>query len=332
MSDNYFISRSNDVNSLNTHKKSPIVWIGFFILLISIFFGGLFLYATSSTEIQKEKNIIIPQGATFSRASDILRSENIIRSSFAAQIFGRISQTPIQAGVYQFVEGKYPLSEVLRRLTDGDYGDVFIKITIPEGSTNKQIANILGKKIPDFNNQEFEELTKDHEGYLFPETYLFLPGVSTGGVIEVMLNTFQEKTKKIQQDLGTKSLEDIIIMASLIEKEATRDKEEQKIVSGILWKRISIAMPLQVDAPFLYTRGKTSAQLSLSDLRADGPYNTYTRKGLTPTPIGNPGLSSIEAALSPKESSYLFYLHDNNGGIHYGVTHDDHVKNKQKYL
>jgi UPF0755 protein len=120
-------------------------------------------------------------------------------------------------------------------------------------------------------------------------------------------------------------------MASLLEKEA-RNATEAKTVAGILWKRISLGKPLQVDAPFLYVLGKTSAQLTTRDLTKDGPYNTYTRKGLPVGPIGNPGIAMIQAALNPIASQYLYYLHDRNGVIHYAKTYEGHLQNKKKYL
>jgi UPF0755 protein len=106
----------------------------------------------------------------------------------------------------------------------------------------------------------------------------------------------------------------IIIMASLLEKEA-KNEQEAKIISGILWTRIRAGLPLQVDAPFLYILGKTSEQLKMSDLQKDGPYNTYTRKGLPAGPIGNPGVAMIKAAIYPQASPYLYYLHGKDGVI-----------------
>ena len=117
-------------------------------------------------------------------------------------------------------------------------------------------------------------------------------------------------------------------MASIIEKEATGDLNEQKKVSGILWKRLDEGKLLQVDAPFQYIHGEVNA----ADLRKDGPYNTYTRLGLTPTPIGNPGLSAIDAAINPVTSPHYFYLHGKDGQIHYGNTYNDHVNNINRYL
>jgi len=120
-------------------------------------------------------------------------------------------------------------------------------------------------------------------------------------------------------------------MASIIEKESLNGDERQ-IVSGILWKRISLGMPLQVDATFLYINGKASAELTKDDLNIDSPYNTYRNKGLPPGPINNPGLDAIVAALYPKDSPYLYYLHDKKGKVHYAKTFNEHVANKRKYL
>lgn len=148
-----------------------------------------------------------------------------------------------------------------------------------------------------------------------------------------MRTVFAEKMIELEDkiSMSTKSREDIIIMASIIEEEANNDAD-RKIISGILWKRIESGMPLQVDAPFYYTANKTSAQISTADLRADSPYNTYTRKGLPPGPISNPGINAIENALFPESSSFWFFLSDRAGTMHYAITHDGHIENKWKYL
>ncbi len=104
------------------------------------------------------------------------------------------------------------------------------------------------------------------------------------------------------------------------------------MIAGILLNRLEKGMLLQVDAPFVYLLGKESKDLTVEDLKLDNPYNTYVYKGLPPGPIGNPGLQAIEAALSPTQNEYLFYLHDNDGDIHYAKTFAEHVKNKKNYL
>lgn len=147
-------------------------------------------------------------------------------------------------------------------------------------------------------------------------------------------NQFDAQIASIQDDIDASpyTLEDIVIMASIIEKEATNDFTEQQMISGILWKRIEIGMLLQVDAPFMYTIGKGSAQLTRSDLAMDSPYNTYRYTGLPPTAIGSPSLSALRAAATPIESPYLFYLHGNDGIVRYGRNFDEHILNRQRHL
>ncbi|MCR4306594.1 MAG: endolytic transglycosylase MltG, partial [Candidatus Yonathbacteria bacterium] len=124
---------------------------------------------------------------------------------------------------------------------------------------------------------------------------------------------------------------EVITMASIIEKEAITSTDK-RLVSGILWKRIDIGMPLQVDAPFAYAIGKNTFQLTLDDLAVDSPYNTYKNQGLPAGPIANPGMESILAALEPEKSSYLFYLSDRKSIIHYSATFEEHKRNKSLFL
>jgi UPF0755 protein len=103
-------------------------------------------------------------------------------------------------------------------------------------------------------------------------------------------------------------------------------------VAGILWNRITQKLPLQVDATFKYINGKTTATLTLADLQIDSPYNTYVYRGLPPTPINNPGLDAINAALHPIQTKYIYFLTGTDGAMHYAVTFDEHKKNKERYL
>lgn len=318
--------------NIQTKKLSKIA--GFFLLGIFLVY---ILFLFSPLYVKEDRIVSIPSGFSLVSGSEALYKSRVIRSPFLFQAFGRIQGLSIKAGPYLFEEGFHNMFEVLRRVHKGDYGDVFVTVTLNEGLTAKQMADILDSKeaLLFFDKEKFLELTKDDEGYLFPDTYSFLPDVSTEEIVATLKDTFQKKVVSVYQkdiDKSGKSLGEIVIMASLIEKEASSDTEEQKIISGILWKRIARKMYLQVDAPFLYIKGKASADLRISDLREDGPYNTYTRFGLPPGPIANPGVSSIEAALFPKESPYFFYLHDKNAKVYYAVDHDGHVKNKQRYL
>ncbi|MBI3075161.1 MAG: endolytic transglycosylase MltG, partial [Parcubacteria group bacterium] len=149
-----------------------------------------------------------------------------------------------------------------------------------------------------------------------------------------MRENFFKKIKPLETAIGDsgKNLHEILTMASLLEEEA-RAADTRRLIAGILWRRLKIGMPLQVDATFMYINGKNTFELTLEDLADDSsPYNTYTHKGLPPGPITNPGLDSIVAALYPKENPYLFYLADLSGTTYYSRTFDEHKEKKFRYL
>ena len=148
-----------------------------------------------------------------------------------------------------------------------------------------------------------------------------------------MIGNFGERIKILEEDIKKfgKSESDVIKMASILENEA-RLYESRQIVAGILWKRISLKIALQVDAAFKYINGKTTEDLTLDDLKINSPYNTYNRLGLPPTPISNPGLLAIKAAVNPIKTQYLYFLSDKSGNMHYAITLEEHAENKWKYL
>lgn len=312
-------------------KRQHLLLVFFIMILLSATY--IFSLLAIPVSLSDSRLVTIPEGYSFKKSTELLEEQGIIRSSLLFQIINKIDPISVKAGTYLFEDYQYVFA-VKRRLELGDYGDVYVRITIPEGSSNKEISNILSRKLTFFDEEIFKILTKDKEGYLFPDTYEVFPETTTEEIVTMMLQEFEVKLEPFLEDVSNspRSLDQIVTMASLLEKESSDNPTEQKIVSGILWKRLDKGMPLQVDAPFLYIQGKTSQQLSLDDLRKDGLYNTYTRTGLTPTPIGNPGINTILAALHPESSLYFYYLHDTNGDIHYGVSHDDHVRNKQRYL
>jgi UPF0755 protein len=176
-------------------------------------------------------------------------------------------------------------------------------------------------------------MAKSYEGYLFPDTYFFYENVTPIQVLETLRDNFNDKIKLALLGIQAfgKPLNEVIEMASIVEREAT-STVDREIIAGILWKRIATGMPLQVDPPFYYVLGKSSAQLTVKDLAMNSPYNLYSHKGLPPTPISNPGIDSILATVNPTKTNYLFFLADRRGVIHYAVTNDDHVANKYKYL
>jgi UPF0755 protein len=213
------------------------------------------------------------------------------------------------------------IPEIAQKIILGDIAK--IKVTIPEGSTLKEIEEKLGVKLPEENL----------EGYLFPDTYYFPVDVTGEEVVRIMRENFEKKISPYKKEIekSGKTLQEILIMASLLEKEV-KTKEEKELVSGILWKRLKYGIPLQVDATITYITGKKTIKIPLEDLQIDSPYNTYKYKGLPPAPICNPGLESILAALYPKESEYWYYLSIPEGKTLFFKTLKEHNLAKAKYL
>lgn len=276
----------------------------------------------------------IRSGETLTSVAERLEEKHIVRSVLlfktAALLVG--SKTGIVAGEYYF-ESPQNLISIAIRMTHGAYGITPVKIRIREGATVRQIGDTLEAAIPDFDASQFRALTADKEGYLFPDTYFFYPGVEAQEVVLVMERNFEANTAQVRAaaNLSKRSFEDVLIMASLIEREAS-DTKNRRVIAGILWNRLDSGMLLQVDSSFSYILEKSLTKLTTSDLRMDSPYNTYVYKGLPPSPIGNPSLDAIEAAANPIYTDYVYYLSDRDGEFHYATTYAQHLANKKKYL
>lgn len=293
---------------------------------------SILIYLLAAPSLYKEKTITIVDGYSITETAVLLKEENLIRSIFLFKIITQVKNISLKAGTYYFSQPEDVFS-VINRLVKAQYGDVYLRITIPEGSSNEQVITAIKESQLKVDENILRKLISEKEGYLFPDTYSFLPEVSEKDIVQKLEKTFLEKIKKAEKGKSLeKTRDEFVIMASLIEKEASNNLEEKQIISGILWKRIKEGIPLQVDAPFLYERGKGSAQLSRKDLQENSPYNTYVNKGLTPRPIGNPGYDSLYAAMHPIESEYYFYLHSLDGKIYYGINYNEHLKNKRMYL
>lgn len=205
-------------------------------------------------------------------------------------------------------------------------------VLIREGLTVNQISELLNKA----GVLEGESLSADLEGYLFPDTYEFFVPSSAELAAKRMKENFNNKVLPFvsadKSDGKNDNLSDIIKVASMIEREVP-NSEDRRIVSGIIWKRLRNGYPLQIDATICYVKPDPCYPLSRDDLSKDSPYNTYTRKGLPPTPVSNPGLDAIDAAVNPKNSVYWFYLSDpETGKTIFSVDLDEHNSNIVKYL
>jgi len=199
--------------------------------------------------------------------------------------------------------------------------------------TVSEIAKIFEGHFPSFDKESFLKLAKGKEGYLFPDTYFFGADATAESVIAAMSANFSARTADAEKETAAKKKkwQDIVTMASILEKEAN-DPQSMGIVSGILWKRIRLGMPLQADSTLTYVTGRGTSELTASDLAMKSPYNSYANTGLPPGPISNPGLVAIEAALNPASTPYLYFLTDSKGIMHYAADLEAHAANRQKYL
>jgi len=276
----------------------------------------------------------LKNGSGLTKLSQELSSHNLIKSEFWFKTFVVLfsGSKGIKAGDY-VLSLKQNVITLAKRFTNGEFDLVPVKITFPEGLNIFEMAKIISGKFTKINSADFITQASSAEGYLFPDTYLFLPNVSSEEIIRVMKDNFQKRILTLDPQIKSfnKPLFDIIKIASIVEEEARTD-ESRRIVAGILWKRLSINMPLQVDSSFKYINGKTTSNLTLDDLKIDSPYNSYIHKGLPPTPISNPGLASISATVTPIKTDYLYFLSDKIGNMHYAKTYAEHLRNKELYL
>ncbi|MBN2093920.1 MAG: endolytic transglycosylase MltG [Candidatus Zambryskibacteria bacterium] len=285
----------------------------------------------------KQTLVTIERGESLSQIAKSFKKKNIVISDFWLKVFIFISggEKRIVAGDYYFPQS-VNIFKVVKIIRNGQFGLVNLKVTIPEGLCSYEIADILAKELPNFDKNRFVSEVTDgnYEGFLFPDTYFFTPNVKINDIIHIMVENFARQVQPYEEDIKklNKPLREIIIIASIIEDEANGSLKSKRIVSGILWKRLSMDMLLQVDAPFQYYNGKNSYTLTKEDLAEDHEYNTYTNKGLPPTAITNPGLDSIRAAIAPTQTDYLYFLSDKKGNLYYAEDFDSHQSNRERYL
>ena len=295
---------------MSKHQSKRIWFFVFSIILFFLFIYFLFLSAPRNFP----KGIIfnIEPGSSLREVSFNLKGQHIIRSRIIFEAFAIIygGEKHIISADYLF-EDKISGIAIARRISKGERHLAPVKITIPEGFNISDIADISSQKLPYFSKERFLISAKEYEGYLFPDTYFFFTNANEKDVFKSLNNNFEKKIEILRNDIkkSGKAERDIIKMASIIEKES-KGNSDRDIISGILWKRLAIGMALQ----------------------ADSAPETYQRRGLPERPIANPGLASIKAAIYPKSSSYLYYLHDKDGNIHYARSFSEHRANIVKYL
>lgn len=288
---------------------------------------------------QETQRFVISRGQGSSIIGANLAAAGLIRHPlvFRAVIWQEGLAGKIQAGSFE-LSPSMSTKEIAYTLTEGTE-DVWV--TFLEGWRVEEIADAVKEKnLPEFDAEEFVMLAKPQEGYLFPDTYLIPRETTAEQLLALLTNTF---TQKVEEGLAAeiedsgKSLDELVVMASLVQREAKIERD-MRHVAGILWNRIDLGMPLQVDATLQYITTKEAEngiwwpEPSAADKQVSSPYNTYQNQGLTPGPISNPGVQAIKAAAQPLETEDIFYLHDRQGVMHYATTLDEHNRNIQQYL
>lgn len=277
--------------------------------------------------------LVIAPGTSATRAAYAFEEQKVIDSPFLFRVLVRLLPNVhgVQSGTYQF-EKPAGLLTVVWNVTHGVSGLPTVRITFPEGTTVRQMGDVLATQLPNFDGEHFKSIALPYEGYLFPDTYFFLPGTTPEEATSLMRENFTAHSDwKSAGTLANTSERDVVIMASLLEGEA-KTLTDKRIIAGILWKRISIGMALQVDATFGYDYGKTGYVPTANDLKGNSAYNSYRYKGLPPTPINNPGEVSLLAAVTPTKTDYLYYLTGTDGHMHYAKTFAEHIQNQKKYF
>lgn len=294
--------------------------------------------------------ITIEEGSSITAISNFLVSKELIPSS--KSFIKYINRLP---GSIKLLSGKFviPKESTIKEIVEILSGQkqYLITIAIPEGFTAKQIDKVLTKNNlitgGEFSSCIYEKIGCDlklkyvtktpdnYEGYLFPATYYVNPAdFSVELFAQRLVDNLEGRIPDSWiEELPKKniSFENMIIMASMVERE-TRKEEERPIVAGILWKRLNQGWPLGVDATSRYINENWSDTLSKHDFDKESLYNTRKHQGLPPGAIANPSLSSIKSSLYPEKTDYWFYLHGNDGQIHYAVTNEEHNINKAKYI
>lgn len=315
-------------------KRRVSLWLFFLFVLLTATVAGCYYVKQPPHSFPTDTIITIPNGATVAEVAEIMKENHMIKSKLAFYVYFKLfqSDTSLKASDYSFSE-PLPLGQLIVELAEGHYTHNLLKLTHVEGESVQSLAIRAKDVLSNFDQDKFIEIALPFEGKVFPETYMVPADFSEEDLLDLTLKTFDEKIKPYETRLAdnTLTLDEVLILASIIEREAN-DEESMRMVSSILQNRLAINMPLQADASIEYILHKPLSELTAEDLKIESPYNTYLNAGLPPTPIGNPGLKAIEAVLFPAETDYLFYITDKEGNFYYAKNFDQHKVNVARYL
>ena len=298
--------------------------------------------------------VTVREGESAKEIGDDLTKQGVVRSSrlFEALVGLTRSQNSLQAGEYDFDSGT-PAVEVVRRIAEGRTASRHV--TIPEGRRAEEIGALL-EQAGIVKQQDFmaalvksrydlpflQQVSADSlDGYLFPAGYEFSRNVAAQQVIQTMLRGFQDNVAdKVQLEGQDMTLEQVVTLASIVEREAATSSE-RPIIASVFLNRLRDGIALEADPSVQYAvasdptsvaqYGYWKRDLTLDDLKVESPYNTYVHPGLPPGPIANPGLASIEAVVRPASTNYLYFVAKNDGTHVFAETLEEHLRNVQQY-
>ncbi|CAN5162786.1 endolytic transglycosylase MltG [soil metagenome] len=313
-------------------RKLSFIFAIIAIFVIAIFWWTFNLSPVNSRD-HNEVMFTVSQGAGIKAIARDLQSQGLIKNGFVFALMAQQSgiSSKVQAGDFR-LSPALTAQQIVTRLTKG-VEDVWV--TIPEGKRAEEVAAILKDKMPNYEDNWDSQLPS-HEGYLFPDTYLLPHNATIGTIVTTLTDTSAQRYKEVTVSKTSLTQAQIITLASLIEREA-RHSADRPLISSVIHNRLSIGMPLQIDATIQYALGQQSngswwkKDLTYADLKINSPYNTYTNTGLPPAPICSPGIESIKAAAAPASTNYLYYITDKNGINHYAKTNAEHEANIRKY-
>jgi len=327
-------------------KKKFIIFAVLFVILIvsPIILNQFYKFLLEPVSKQESPQIfVVKPGQPVAQIAQNLAKAGLIKNAFAFRLL--VSQMGISKNIQY---GDFRLSanlssrEIAKELT---HGAIDIWITLPEGMRIEEQAARLEEKLKLGSNEKYQfdksaYIKLAQEGYMFPDTYLIAKDAASTDVAQRLRQTFDEKVGQLLAKGQANNLtkEEVIILASLVERES-KSSQERPIIAGILLNRLNAGMALQVDATVQYAKGYDSnentwwPQISTADYQTvKSRFNTYLYPGLPPAPIANPGLESLQAATEPAQTDYFYYLHDTDGKIHYATTAEEHNQNIQNYL
>lgn len=315
-------------------KKITVLLVVIVLLVVGFFVWWMSGLRAADSKNSQGKVFVIEKGDTIREIGNKLKKEGLIRDPviFFLYVKKNNQDTKIQAGTYR-LSPSLRLPDLVENLT---HGTLDVWVTIPEGIRADEIADILEETFEQYDESWRDKLNL-YEGYLFPDTYLVPKDAGIDTIIAIMRANFDSKVADLGL-AGNSDLERIIIIASLIEREA-RLPDEKVLVSSVIHNRLNIGMKLDIDATVQYALGYQKDEkrwwkraLTRADLARQTPYNTYLNAGLPPTPISNPGSDALQAAANPAETDYMYYLTDGDGNTYFAKDYEEHQNNIEKYL